>query len=293
MTNTRDGFPGDALDALQAAWPSFPWHRLRTTHGAFHVVLVLEPEAVIRVRSGKGHIASTSHDVTTARVLDRSGLRVPQPLGEPVTEPTWSAAAYEYVPGTTLEPTTWRTDRRTILPLLESLVRTGEARPALRTELGPARQWCGGNEWRGIVGGITCERSYRASALARIDEMLAAEADAAHGVVHGDFGPHNILLGASVPRLIDPDNAAWADPAIDVAPLLAHYPADDLACDIGRSTLRRASLHRRTLPLQVAAAAELAGDAALRDHALGNFARRNQGQRPSTEPGIHGSGSSK
>ena len=38
--------------------------------------------------------------------------------------------------------------------------------------------------------------------------------------------------------------------------------------------IRRAMLHRATLPLQVAAAAHLAGLGSLRNHALGNFERR-------------------
>lgn len=78
--------------------------------------------------------------------------------------------------------------------------------------------------------------------------------------------------------MIDADHAAWADPAIDVAPLLAHYDPAELALDLDDEVLRRAAIHRRSLSLQVAAAAELAGDDSLRDHALGNFARRQLGR---------------
>src|SRR5699024_12743795 len=52
--------------------------------------------------------------------------------------------------------------------------------------------------------------------------MLDLEAEANASLVHGDFGPHNTVLPASGGRavLIDTDHASWADPAIDIAPLL-------------------------------------------------------------------------
>ena len=42
----------------------------------------------------------------------------------------------------------------------------------------------------------------------------------------------------------------------------------------GPALVRRALIHRATLSLQVAAAAELVGDAPLRDHALANVEAR-------------------
>lgn len=112
--------------------------------------------------------------------------------------------------------------------------------------------------------------------------MLDLEAEANGSLVHGDFGPHNIVLPASGGRgvLIDTDHASWADPAIDIAPLLASYPEHELAADIPRPLLSRATAHRRTLSLQVAAAAWLRGDHRLREHALGNFARRIRSADP-------------
>src|SRR5699024_12111661 len=91
----------------------------------------------------------------------------------------------------------------------------------------------------------------------RVGGMLDLDAEANGSLVHGDFGPHNIGLPASGGRgvLIDTDHASWADPAIDIAPLLASYPEHELAADIPRPLLSRATAHRRTLSLQVAAAA--------------------------------------
>lgn len=64
------------------------------------------------------------------------------------------------------------------------------------------------------------------------------------------------------------------DPAVDVAPLIGAYGAVAVAEVAGPALLRRALIHRATLSLQVAAAAELVGDAPLRDHALANLEAR-------------------
>jgi aminoglycoside phosphotransferase (APT) family kinase protein len=92
--------------------------------------------------------------------------------------------------------------------------------------------------------------------------------------VHGDLGPHNILLATAGAALIDPDNAGVGEPETDLAPLIGFYPAADLARDFSPARMRRAAAIKRVLALQVAAAAELAADVPLRDHALGNFVRR-------------------
>ncbi len=109
--------------------------------------------------------------------------------------------------------------------------------------------------------------------------MLAAELTAEPVPVHGDLGMHNILWddqGAelTISGLIDLDHAALGDPAIDVAPLVGQFGASALADVIGPQLLHRAMLHRATLSLQVAAAAELRHDTALRDFALANFSER-------------------
>ena len=116
----------------------------------------------------------------------------------------------------------------------------------------------------------------REPALRCVDAVLEAEQDVTPILVHGDFGPHNLLLheGSSAPSIIDTDNAAWADKATDVAPLLSYYPAEDLSPDFPPLILQRAVLIKRFLALQIAAAGEIAGDTELRDHALRNFARK-------------------
>lgn len=91
-------------------------------------------------------------------------------------------------------------------------------------------------------------------------------------VVHGDLGPHNILFSDDGSfGLIDFDNAGLGDPAIDIAWLIGVYGSAAVSDVADAETIQRAMVHRAALPLQVAAAAQLIGDSALRDHALRNF----------------------
>jgi hypothetical protein len=70
------------------------------------------------------------------------------------------------------------------------------------------------------------------------------------------------------------DHACWGDVAIDIAPLVAAFGAAQAAEFVDRPTVYRAMIHRASLPLQVASAAEITGDTKLRDHALRNFSSR-------------------
>lgn len=276
MTSTRFGAPADAVPALQEAWPDLPWQSLGETHGAFHRVLLLPPVAVLRIRTGEGHGAETARECATAAALAGAELPIPRPLGTAVSAQRWSAAMVEHVEGTARDPRSWTEDRTAILDLLEVWGDAGSAHPELADALPSARSWCGGDRWPLLVHEMTAaDPEVQEAARRRVDSVLTNETGITPGVVHGDLGPHNILWGHDgQPMLIDTDHAAWADPAIDIAPLLATYSREDLAADVPGDVLARAAAHRRTLSLQVAAAAQLSGDLSLRDHALGNFARR-------------------
>lgn len=276
MPSTPSAAPHDAVAALRETWPDLPWQHLTTAHGAFHQVLLLPPVAAIRIRTGRGHREQTVRELSTAAALADAGLPVPRPLRSPASGQDWSAATVEHVDGDGRDPRSWAEDRGALLTVLERWGAAGAAHPELAEALPAARAWCGGARWPELVEEITAgDQVAREAARQRIDAVLAGESEAEAGVVHGDFGLHNLLWGRDgEPRLIDTDHAAWADPAIDLAPLLANYPRDQLAADLPSDLLERASAHRRTLSLQVAAAAELSGDPALRDHALANFSRR-------------------
>jgi hypothetical protein len=110
-----------------------------------------------------------------------------------------------------------------------------------------------------------------------VADVLAVERDPAPGVVHGDFGLHNVIWqGSTASGLIDFDHLGLGDPAIDIAPLVGKFSIAELSADFESEILRRAMIHRASLPLQVAAAAELAGNAELRDYAPGNFTHRSR-----------------
>ena len=70
-----------------------------------------------------------------------------------------------------------------------------------------------------------------------------------------------------------PPNAVTAT-ALDAAPLIGAFGTRQVAQIAAPAERQRAMYHRATLSLQIAAAAELAGKADLRNHALGNFVRR-------------------
>lgn len=182
----------------------------------------------------------------------------------------------EFVDGISHEPRTWAEDRIGVLALLEAWAAAEAKHPELAASLPAARAWCGGESWRMLVEEMTApDPEVQDAARDRMDTVLELEASAERSPVHGDFGTHNLLWsrdGSAV--LIDTDHAAWADRAIDIAPLLTVYGRDALAADLPGEVLDRATAHRRVLSLQVAAGAELRGDGKLRDHALANFARR-------------------
>lgn len=155
MANTCEGLPDGALATLRTAWPNLPWSQMRPTHGAFHVVLVLPPTAVIRVRSGTGHAGYTARELHTAQILTAAGLNTPPAIGEPLVRDEWSAAAFGHAPGAALTPSTWVKDRRIVLPLLDTWAEAGRASAILHRELPPTRTWCGGERWPELVTRIT------------------------------------------------------------------------------------------------------------------------------------------
>lgn len=139
------------------------------------------------------------------------------------------------------------------------------------------RQWCGGADWPAIVGRVTgpLEQQIRDASAGVVRDVLDAESSCEPMVVHGDFGLHNVLWNSeNTPGVIDFDNACAGDPAIDIAPLVGSFGSGPVSDIADTEILKRARIHRASLPLQVASAAELAGDVKLKDHALGNFITR-------------------
>lgn len=260
------------------AWPEHDWTRATLARGAFHDVLVLSPVLVARIPIGaRGHRRAEREAAVLAAVA-ALGLPVqtPAPLGDPVEAEGRSGQCSTFVAGELREQASWCEVRDGFAEALDALGSDHRTEDLVAVP-GP-RQWCGGDEWTAIVADRLGPRlpiavAHHASRVAA--EVLATEEGVAPGFVHGDLGLHNVLwTGTRITGLVDLDNAAVGDPAIDVAPLLGRYGARRVGEIVAPDVLARAMRHRASLSLQVAAAAELAGRAELRDHALRNFCRR-------------------
>lgn len=272
-----------------AWWPHYQWHRAQVHRGAFHDVLVIPGQAVARL--GR-------HALTAARLADEHRILTvfsarharwvtPKALSPVRATPQGDAGMLtSWIPGRHLPHADYSQVSAEITALVH-WVATGEAFHA-SGGLAEPRAWCGGHLFPHIAADrlvpLLPDAVVREAARQAITDMLAAERAARPVPVHGDLGMHNILwhhaadaeerAEQAISGLIDLDHAAIGDPAIDVAPLLGQYGAAALAGGVAPPVLQRAMLHRATLSLQVAAAAELRHDAALRDFALANFDKR-------------------
>jgi hypothetical protein len=269
----------DSLTVLawvEAAWPGRSWTGAQVLHGAFHEV-VLAKECAARVASGLNHRARVDREAQLLRAATQLGLTCSVPLlaDGPVNREDRSGVLTTVVPGALREADQWHEVRDGLLTLLDEFA---AARPVDGQAMPMARMWCGGLDWPEIVEdrlGRHVPPSVIGRAVAVVADVVAVERESSLGFVHGDFGLHNVLWrsGAAC-GLIDFDHFGWGDPAIDVAPLVGNFSVAQLSGDFERDLLRRAMFHRASLSLQVASAAELTGDVALRDHALANFVHR-------------------
>ncbi|WP_349627368.1 aminoglycoside phosphotransferase family protein [Arthrobacter sp. C9C5] len=263
--------------AVEMAWPDLPWEEAAFRHGAFHHVAVLGTSAVVRVASGSEHSRRTRSEHQNLKVLAAVYLPFPIPvaLSEPRSGPTWSAQLTSYVPGGHRTGLSWAEARGPLDVVLAGFRVADQPPGALR----PVRQSCGGKQWPGVVDRIVhpLDRATRNAAGQVVANVLDAESAAGTALVHGDFGLHNIMwTGNQLSGVVDLDNACIGDPAIDLAPLIGAFGSSRVADLADKETIARARAHRASLPLQVAAAAELVNDTKLRDFALENFQARLQ-----------------
>lgn len=203
----------------------------------------------------------------------------PSPLSGVMTEGSRSGVLTTAIAGEERPDQAWDEHLRAACRgLLDALAAVPLAEPGC---LDRPRTWCGGQEWPAIVReGLYPLLPADAVAAAddTVDEVielgLGPEGD--RGLVHGDFGRHNILWqGGAVSGLIDLDHACIGDRGMDLAPLVVFHGAAAVENAFGPALTRRTIAHAASLSLQVAAAAKLVGATALRDHALGNFVRRH------------------
>lgn len=272
----------DRFDGVRAwarrAWPDQDWGRAEARHGAFHEVLVLPGGPVARVAEGLDQERRVARETLVMSLMANLDLPVPvpTPVSVPVTLAGRTGMLTSFVPGQPLHDAAWPDVRDQLMVLLGALQQTRLR--DLHRSLPKPREWCGGASWPDIVHDRLISllpTSAQEEAARVVADLLVAEQGAEPGLAHGDFGLHNVLWsGSNVSGLIDFDHCCWGDPAMDIAPLVGAFHAGAVTGVVDADTVRRAMYHRATLSLQVAAAAELAGKRALRDHALGNFAQR-------------------
>jgi len=235
-----------------------------------------EGVATLRVSSAPDHAARSIRERSILVWIERFDFPfvIPRSLATVRSGRGWSGHLVSYVPGAHRDGAAWDTVRGAladVLAVFQSL------EPLAGTRVPESRQWCGGEAWEETVDRIThhFDRSPRAAVLQVLRDVKESEVGSPRVLVHGDFGLHNTLWdGGSVSGMIDFDHSAFGDPAIDFAPLVGQFGSEAVAQICDAEILFRATRHRASLPLQVAAGAELIGDRDLRDHALRNFLRR-------------------
>lgn len=277
MTATKNAL----IDAGSRWWPEFSWADAELRRGAFHLVLTAPDGPTLRAALGRDGRDRSRREADSLAALEGvlPEVATPRVLAGPrrVASVDLWVTTLSTVPGSPADDLTSNSNERLAQygELLRALCRSTLGRRGL---LAPVRAWCGGGRWPSIVSRELAPLMGQPAAdvaEVQVQRVLDVERDVAPTLCHGDFGAHNILwAGDAAVSVIDWDHACIGDPAIDLAPLISFHGASALCTLASAEEIRRAKIHRATLPLQVAAAAHLAGLEPLRDHALANFERR-------------------
>lgn len=266
---------------LKDVWPLYSWQGAHVLEACFHEVAVQAPEVVGRVSC---HGVQTERVQREHRVLElladvRLPYDLPRPLSGVVSRNGRTGMLTSFVAGEQRPDIEWQSAAGQIRNALAAFAQVTPGPWADR--MPEPRSWCGGRRWPELVHQRLLHRLPRdlqPLASAVVTDVLDAEKTAAKTqLVHGDFGPHNILWsGDQIVGLLDVDHACLGDPAIDAATLISFFGAEHVSQIVDQDVIDRAMIHRASLTLQLATAADLLGDSGLRDHALGNFASRSR-----------------
>ncbi|MGI5336036.1 phosphotransferase family protein [Streptomyces sp. CA-181903] len=287
--------PADGQAALAARLSAEDGVEPAVHEGQFHRVLVGARRVLCFPRTPAA-AARLPARAATLRAVGRAGLpfAVPSPLS--VEDGTRGPAhlVLTRVPGAPLEPSALARPEaadaaaRQFAALLAALVRAGgEQGP--RGELPEAPR----DEWRRFASDVRAELFPLVSAAGRARaerEPAAAEAlpYVSGAFVHGDLGGENVLWetedGLPVLRgVVDWDEAAIGDPAVDLAAVAASYGDAFLrrVVALGGPALRgpagRVAAVRGTFALQQALSALRDGDAAELADGLREYGHRRDG----------------
>ncbi|GAB3417088.1 protein kinase family protein [Flindersiella endophytica] len=266
---------------LREVWPAYSWQNAHLHQSCFHDVAVLAPEVVGRAsRHGeRTERVAREHRILDALVDVRLPYDVPRPLSGVVSRNGRTGMLISFVGGEPRPDIAWEAAAGQIRLAMAAMAQVAPG--PLSDRLPEPRSWCGGRRWPELVRQRLLPRlphELRSVAGDVVANVLdAAQIAGSAQLVHGDFGPHNFLWsGDQIAGLLDFDHACLGDAAIDAATLISFFGAEQVAQIVNREVVERAMIHRAGLSLQLATAADLLGDTALRDHALGNFATRSR-----------------
>jgi aminoglycoside phosphotransferase (APT) family kinase protein len=273
--------PGtDRIATLKRAatdqWPDYDWTCATWETGAFHDVLVLAGQVVARItRSSFAAEAMEQRVEVLERLEGRIGqFAVPTVLSKVRRwSPENAGVLCGYVRGSSTER-----PEDPVAELGRVVDTIHQADPAIFADT-EVRSWCGGPDFPGLVSDHVIPLLDDDAATAAADvvhQLLEAEASAPSCVVHGDLNSFNLRWEADVAYgVIDWDFAAVSDPALDIAGILSTLGRDVAAGLTDQDTMRRASKHRATFPLQIACAGLLHDDRRLFDTGIRNFTERH------------------
>lgn len=270
----------DALaHEAETLWPEHSWMGAQRRHGAFHEVIISKDGPVARIQIGTHARERAEREYRIKKAFEQ--ITFPVPVPRALSEPTEAAGRVfilvSRVPGEPVSDLNAIDESR-----LESyrILLDGfhTAQVPSGVEFPETNAWCGGKNWHELITGQLWEyvpAEHRRFAEQAIEASKAYEQSVSPVLVHGDFGPHNILWKGGKPSgIIDIDNVQIGDPALDIAPLVGFHGASKVKDLCDDATLNRALVYRCLLPLKVAAAAHLCDLTGMRDHAFRNFAAR-------------------
>lgn len=256
-------------------WPDVDWSDAVLERGAFHDVLIA---ASVVARLSRSRFAADAVPAQASFLRRIRGklptLDVPDVVGDPMRwSKTRAGVLLSFLPGQS-RSVGEALPADELAHVLDVVHNTD--RSVIEDEV--VRSWCGGERFIQIVAdeiGPALSAKARTTAVRVVAELLEAEAQAPHCVVHGDLTPFNIRWeGDRAIGLLDWDFAAIGDPALDLAGILTTV-GTDVARVIGDSaSVERATLHRATFPLQIACAGLLHDDDRLRKTGIRNFEER-------------------
>ena len=264
----------DLRHRLADTWSEYDWRRAIYRHGAFHDVFIVDAvlARVTRSRFGAERVSVRMDALRTIGSMPLAA-RLPTLIGEPERwDETRVAMLLTAVAG---DADDGMLDDPRRVQRIARLLRDLRGAPA--TGLPPVRDWCGGEAWPEVVRDLLplLSPEARSPAQAAVDAVL--DLDEPLCPSHGDLTRFNLLWSDDdLPGVIDWDHIAGAGRSVDVACLLDSLSPTAVHQVADAPTLAAAAIHKRSFPLQVAAAGVLHGDLALRDAGLTSFVRRMQ-----------------